>query len=735
MKTKLYISKIILTVLISIISQYFAFCKNNGEVWPFSLNCPPNVTVSCQDEIWNLSIYGNATYSYGSNTYSAGAASIKYYLNSCNSGHITRTWLIQDNQWQWHSCTQTIYVSSGHTGGPYIRWPEDVELSGCNPETNPNKLQHPYNYPTWDYTECGMLGKSYSDMLFTVNSQCKKLMRVWKVMDWCQYSSTTGYALYTKVQFIYIINNTPPVINCPIEVVADASNCQNAFISAAPLSVDPGTCGGYFEISNNSLYAISKGNNLSGTYPIGTTKVIFTVKYACGLTKYCTTNVTVRNASKPVPYCHAHLITALMGVDTNKDGKTDNGMVEIWAKDLNRGSYSSCGNNPLKYSFSNNVNDTYRIFTCDHIGSNFVNVWVTDSKGAQNFCTVEIIVQNNGANIPDCKPKPVEPTLQVYAIKGKINTLYDYPINKASVMLSYKEPIVNYIVTYDTTETLLLDSFINMSGYKLYRYTLDKKIKEKRDSTISYISKTTKTNEDGKYQLDSFSLLNKPVVISATYKDSLHKDIDFRDVQLLARFLTGDIRYNSYHQFLASDVNEDGLVDTKDYQFLSDFVAGILDTLPGKNQWFLLDNRAVFNQPEDILESNYPFKVNLDSISKINSSYNFVAIKKGNISIDAGSFQQVTVEERSKDILFFDVTVSPNPFSNLATFNVYSSSDADANLTILNLNGLEIFSQRLKVDKGKQAIILELSELPAGLFLYRFTAGEKISVGKLIHIK
>jgi hypothetical protein len=41
------------------------FYQVKAEEWPFTLNCPKDVTVSCYDEIWNLSIYGNATYTEG----------------------------------------------------------------------------------------------------------------------------------------------------------------------------------------------------------------------------------------------------------------------------------------------------------------------------------------------------------------------------------------------------------------------------------------------------------------------------------------------------------------------------------------------------------------------------------------------------------------------------------------------------------------------------------------------
>ena len=109
---------------------------------------------------------------------------------------------------------------------------------------------------------------------------------------------------------------------------------------------------------------------------------------------------------------HGEIVTALMGVDTDFDGAVDNGMVELWAKDLNRGSYSKCVGGALRFSFSSDVNDMKRTFTCDDLGENQVKMWVTDATGEQSYCITTVTIQNNGANIPDCHRKVEEPENQ-----------------------------------------------------------------------------------------------------------------------------------------------------------------------------------------------------------------------------------------------------------------------------------------------------------------------------------
>ncbi len=737
MKTNFYTRfKTASVLLFAVMLMSKSYAANDKVVWPFTLNCPGDVTVSCTDELWDLSIYGNATYMYGYNTYSAGSPVVHYYLNSCNSGYITRTWTVEDYNWNWHTCTQTIYVSSSGLGGPNIVWPQDIQLEGCNPNTQPGQLGPPYDYPSWTSSSCSMLGRSYSDKTFIVNSQCKKIMRTWCVLDWCDYHPSTGYKQYTHVQIILIINNVPPALECPAEITVNSFNCKNAELIVDPLTIDPGACGGNFEITNNSPYSTSKGADISGTYPIGTTKVKYTVKYGCGNFKSCTTNVVVKNGSKPTVYCIGTLITALMGVDTNGDGKVDDGMVELWAKDLDKGSKSLCGYNPLKFSFSPNVTETNKVFTCDNIGKNNVKLYVTDSKGAQSYCIVEVIIQNNGANIPDCHPDPVIPPTPLYSVKGTIQSISDFPLDKAEVTLKYIDPIITYTSTFDTTETLKLDSFINASGYKLYRYLTVKTITEKRDSTITFVTKKTKTNNLGQYLFDSLVVRNKPVSISATYKDAPKKGLDSRDVEVLTKYLLGDISFNNYLQYLAADIDEDGVIDIEDQNIFMEFVTGVITELPGENQWYLLDKKATFANPADALTVPLPYEVHLDSIAKDSNIVDFVGIKKGNLSVEPGSVvSQEEVSTRSAKMESTTLKVYPNPFTSILNFDLNAANEGKVMIRLLNSLGQEIHSSVQTATKGKNTITVNVNNDISGLVLYQLTLDGIQYTGMLSTVK
>ena len=64
--------------------------------------------------------------------------------------------------------------------------------------------------------------------------------------------------MYTHVQIIKIISNTPPDFECPKDITVTSNNCINAEVLAPPLNISQSSCGGYFSVSNNSKYAIQK---------------------------------------------------------------------------------------------------------------------------------------------------------------------------------------------------------------------------------------------------------------------------------------------------------------------------------------------------------------------------------------------------------------------------------------------------------------------------------------------
>jgi len=207
----------------------------------FAIYCPDDVYLTCEDELWDLSIYGDAYVQTYNGTQSAGNPVETWALNNCDVGHIYRTWTVEDYQWNTHTCTQVIFVSS--TGGfteADIDWPEDVELYGCDPDTDPHSFPPGQGFPTYAEPTCSNIAVGYTDQLFHFSGTCDKIVRTWTVIDWCQsgYGGKNGVT-FTYLQKIKISDSNEPEFICPHDVEVASHNCMDAEVIVAPLVVDP----------------------------------------------------------------------------------------------------------------------------------------------------------------------------------------------------------------------------------------------------------------------------------------------------------------------------------------------------------------------------------------------------------------------------------------------------------------------------------------------------------------
>jgi hypothetical protein len=192
------------------------------------------------------------------------------------------------------------------------------------------------------------------------------------------------------------------------------------------------------------------------------------------------------------------------------------------------------------------------------------------------------------------------------------------------------------------------------------------------------------------------------------------------------------VTFTSYHQYLASDINEDGIVDINDQNILMEFVTGTRANLPGKFQWYLLDKKATYTKPEDVLKQALPLVVTLDSLAEINPVVDFIAIKKGNISIDPGSLQDAEVNSRNRVASNHVISVSPNPFVDDVTFSIHVESAAASVLTFYNATGQLVKSENLTLQKGHNSFKIKLAHHQAGIMYYSLNIGYQTHSGTIV---
>jgi hypothetical protein len=346
-----------------------------------SILCPPNATVNCTQDPTNLSLTGQATAAA-----SCGNPTITYTdasnLNMCDVGTIIRTWKATLGNNNSSTCTQTI--TSVDNTPVTVTFPPNYNVPGnCVSLSSlaPANLPAPYGAPTIT-SDCEMMAINHTDQVFVVSGPaCYKIIRTWKVINWCTYVPGGTVGQWEGQQTIMVTDNTAPTFTCPSNmVVAVDANCKGYF--TLPQVTNIQDCSQNVTVSVNSSFGSGYGpftNVNPGNYTAN-----YVIADGCGNAGTCAITIQVKDDKKPTPYCKNGLIIELM----------QNGTVATWASDFNAGSFDNCPGS-LIYSFSPNINETGLTVDCDDVGQIPIQLWVTDASGNQDFCTTFLVVQDN----------------------------------------------------------------------------------------------------------------------------------------------------------------------------------------------------------------------------------------------------------------------------------------------------------------------------------------------------
>lgn len=686
-----------------------------------TLHCPSDVWLNCGDEIWDLSLYGNAYYIHHGVTYDAGLAHVNYNLTTCNTGSIVRTWTVEDENWNIYECSQTIYISGGNFQFSNIYWPHsELLVTGCQTSIDPDQLPVGYQEPTWDYVTCSQVASSYNDQVFNFGSDCKKILRRWTVIDWCNYTPGGSKGIYTYSQVIKVSNMEVPLLSCSKVVTVKASRCDSSYVKTNGVTVEGVSCTGGYLIENDSPYAEYPGADASGTYPIGITDFNYIVEYACGQKVICESQVIVESKN-PVPYCYATLNVVLMPIDSDNNGSIDDGMVEVWAKDLDLGSYHPCDNQELQISFSSDVNDQVRFFSCDEVGLNTVEMWVTDRNGLQSYCLVTINVQNNAANIPDCTPD----IGAKFVFSGEILNEDAEPLENVIVTAKDDQPIYEYETeVVETHEFVIIDSFYNEAGLLLHIFDTEVVFDTiVTDSSANINVKHLYTNEDGKFGSNEI-IMDRNYEMSA-YRSGDMSVVDQNDLSLLNAYLAGRYTFESPYSYIAADINEDNVLDELDYKLLSDLVSGEEDEWPLERQWVFYNAAEMGEMSENPLEDNMTNEIMVLSNETRISKINLMGVLKGDIDKHESFREENDLNRRSKD----EVSIYPNPFSE--KFVITNPNGEELSISIFSIEG------RLILEKESSASSIEFDDtedMQAGTYFYQIEHQKNLISGKIIKL-
>ena len=493
------------------------------------------------------------------------------------------------------SCTQRIYVVGFNSfTNDDIDWPEDYTV-GCSDGLLPEDLPTGFDYPVYQDKACSQLEMIYDDQVFYhVDGICQKILREWTIVDWCSYDvnnpSLGGRWDYTQV--IKVENAIAPTFVVCADVTIDATDdCGgdatltiDAFDDCDTLVTDYAWAIDQF--NDGTMDDFGQGDSVTVTYPVGTHKVTFVARDNCGNEATCEYLFTIKDNKQPTPVCISGLSTVVM---------PSTGVVTIWANDFNASSFDNCTpQEDLIYSFSSDVTETGMTFTCDEVGSNEVEIWVTDASGNQDYCETFIIIADNDTVCNGIS----------HAFVG-------------GVIMTEEEELVSSVGLSIFENGALIDQFL--------------------------------TDGAGVYLFDDLSMSEQYEV--EPFKNDNHLNgVTTLDLVKIQKHLLGTEFLSSPYKMIAADANNSGNISALDIIQIRQLILGVHSEFPDNLSWRFVEEDFIFVNPG----TPWPFNESI-SYSQLNPGFtelDFIGVKVGDVnnSVQA-NFDETSLEDRAEGTL------------------------------------------------------------------------------------
>lgn len=304
----------------------------------------------------------------------------------------------------------------------------------------------------------------------------------------------------------------------------------------------------------------------------GTYNVRYIASDFCNNQTACNTTVTVKDCKKPTPYCKNGLVIELM---------VPQGMVDTWATDFDAGSFDNCPG-ALKLSFSANVNDIGHTYTCDDLGQQPVQIWVTDAAGNQDYCETFVIIQ---ANMGQCDDDPL--------VAGTIATESNQVVENVTVNVN------------------------SPAGFN--------------DNTTSGAASQT-----GNYVVSNLTS-GLDYTITPQYDEDHLNGVTTFDLVLISKHILGVTPLGSPYKIIAADANKSGTVTTFDLVEIRKLILFINTEFPNNTSWRFVDKNFVFPNANNPWATTFPEVINLNDVTDQMLNNNFVAVKIGDVNGSAAT--------------------------------------------------------------------------------------------------
>lgn len=626
-------------------------------------------------------------------------------LHDCGFGTITRRFQARDlyNNISVNTCRQVITIREVHNYE--IKFPEDGE-GQCG--------SYVADSVTYEEIACDLLAVGKTDEQFSASGdECFKIFRTWKVINWCQYDGESapfvvgrdedcdgnpgdecvwvlhrpggytyidrdgdetepnnvplafqnicngiddfwrkvdydgGYYQYT--QHIRVYDDVDPAIDFTEGTFCSYDNVNCDGLVTYPFTITElctptdltikifldanadGTIDA--DLTNAGVLSGSYPNyTITGEFPIGCHAFEVHVEDGCGNTTSEELPFCVEDCKSPSPVCINGLAIELMPFDVDGDDVPDEGRMATWAIDFIASPVYDC-TGPVKYSINRagdpaNIDSTGIVLTCDDLGTLVVEIWAWDGAGNADYCETYILVQDN---MGSCTP-----AADVANVSGAIATEEQSAVENVGVSLSGQG------------------------------------------------SASMNTAADGEYAFSNLTIGYDYTVTPSLDGDYLNGVSTF-DLVLISKHILGVELLNSPYKRIAADVNNSESITTLDLIQLRKVILSIDTEFEGNTSWRFVERAYAFPDQNNPWFEDFPEVININNIATNMLTADFVAVKIGDVNLDAETNSLQAVEDRNiQGVMAFEVAESSLKAGNeyTVTFNADLSDIAGYQATL-----------------------------------------------------
>ncbi|MBK9106237.1 MAG: HYR domain-containing protein [Saprospiraceae bacterium] len=601
------------------------------------------------------------------------------------------------------TCTQRIWVvnydpfyitdntcnnSNAQDG---VIWPCDVLITTCPDDPTGT------GEPTILNDGCSLIGVTFDDQRFDfVDGACFKILRTWKVIDWCQYNPQTGAGQWAYTQVIKVHDQDGPQFVAPCETqvlcVADPGvtlpDNNQAFLGEDnPLSsscsvhlnlsrtvhetcsdivnydvkIYPFNGTDYILVKSTSTAVVDENNDAVLSFDTRQSnipsirlnglpynsqfcgdyhRILWSVEDGCGNWTTCEYLIRLEDCKQPSPVCINGLSTVVMPIG---------GQVTVWAKDFNASSFDDCTPaENLLYSFSGDTYQPSHTYTCDNVpafGAQLsVDVWVADA-GVDHNCNGQI--EWSERNKDHCTTTIViTDNIGICPGSGSI--------------------LAGEILTPHTQAVELVNVFL---------------------SNPDYVFPSFVTIHDGKFKFASVPL-NESYTITPARNDNHKNGVSTLDLVKIQKHLLGLETFSSPYQYIAADANNNQQVNAIDLIEIRKLILGIYTAFPQNQSWRFVETSSglTLANPWEHTEV-----INIADLATDSMMHNdFVAVKVGDVNNTAkANAAQVLPRDGQRVMYVYATEVGDQEADEIVKLNFAIPEDLEGFQWTFETEGLE----------------------------------------------